>query len=155
MIEKAELSEQVGFTLIEMMVTLLVIAVLLVIGVPSLKKMTINRHADKLAQELQIDIMYARNQALSSAKDITIEPNGQWNEGWLIKEGTALLRISNPRAKAGEIASSATVIEFNKFGRLTSGNTEIKVAVNDCTGNRIRTIKINALGQIVTKVDPC
>lgn len=148
-------ASQQGFTLVEMIVTITIIMLMMLLGVPSLQTMATNRHADKLAQVLQIDIMFARNQALSLAKDVVIEPNNAWDEGWLIKEGANVLRTSNPSAKAGEIESEATTIEFNKFGRLTSGNAEIKVEVENCTGQRVRTVRVNALGQVVTRVDPC
>ena len=160
---------QAGFTLLELMVTLSIAAILAAIAVPAMQSITINRHADKLANELQIDIMYARNQALSLSQEVTIKPlTGGWDTGWIITQNGNTIRqkgsTSAPMAKkTGEITSTFTAAKplvFDKKGKVsnpsssaTAGSFDINVA--KCTGNRKRTLQLNYIGQLQTTNKPC
>ena len=151
---------QAGFTLLELMVTLSIAAILAAIAVPTLQTITINRHADGLANDLQIDLMYARNQALSFSKEVTIEPlSSGWAAGWTIKQDGDVIRqkgsTSNPIAKTGEITSAASKISFDKHGRHAGSTTSITIKVAKCTGNRVRTITLNPIGQLQTTSSSC
>lgn len=154
---------QAGFTLLELMVTLSIAAILAAIAVPTLQTITINRHADGLANDLQIDLMYARNQALSLSKEVTIEPlSSGWSAGWTIKQDGVVIRqkgstssTSTHIAKTGEITSAASKISFDKHGRHAGSTTSITIKVAKCTGNRVRTITLNPIGQLQTTSSSC
>lgn len=163
------LKAQQGFTLLELMVTLTIAGILAAIAVPTMQSITINRHADRLANELQLDIMYARNHALSLNKNVTIKPlSGGWDTGWVVAQGTDVIRqkgsASAPMAKkAGEITSTFTTaapLIFDRNGRVNNpsnstnaGSFSINVA--DCTGDRKRTLQLNYIGQLQTINSPC
>lgn len=150
-----------GVTLIELMVVIAVAAVLLTVAVPSMQTFTVNRTADRLTQELQLDLAYARNQAITLSQEVIIEPNNNWSTGWRIRQGLLTIRekgsANNPMADAGIIVATYTAaapLRFDAQGRANAQGS-FTIDVPDCTGNRERTISINFIGQMVTQEGAC
>ena len=156
-----------GVTLVELMVVVAVAAVLAMAAIPSMQTFTLNRQADRLTQELQLDLMYARNQAITQAQAVTVFPQSDgWHSGWRISQNSQIIREkgsnSSPIADSGVVTStftSAAPLTFDNQGRVVSNGTTtigtFTIDVPDCTGNRKRTITINFIGQIVTVESPC
>lgn len=87
--------EQSGFTLYELLITLLVIGVVLAIGVPNLSDFTRNSRVTGTANDLHGSIMLGRSEAARSKENITIcasaDPAGaaacdgaSFDEGWIV-----------------------------------------------------------------------
>lgn len=148
-----------GVTLVELLTVISIVGVLSAVAVPAFKSMTLNGHADRLSQELQLDITFARNAALSSAKTVKMTPKTSWYKGWEIKEGATMLREKGKDkdlAANGEISSSITELQFDNQGRAKlTGGSKISIAVAGCTGNRKREIHINSIGQIIVVNQSC
>ncbi|WP_028767530.1 GspH/FimT family pseudopilin [Shewanella fidelis] len=66
--------KQSGFTLVELMVTIAVAAILLTVGMPSLTSMYDGYRAESNIRSIQQAIQFARNHALSYGTRITICP---------------------------------------------------------------------------------
>lgn len=162
-------NRQKGVTLLELMIVLAIVAVLLSAGVPSLQSFTVNRQADRLAAELQQDLSYARNMAVTQAAEVRVTPQNTWSTGWVIRQNWDVIRqkgsIANPMAPAGVVTSTFTAaapLVFDRQGRVIRdpGNPaslvgSFTIDVPDCTGNRERNININFIGQIVTVESLC
>ena len=88
--------KQHGFTLYELLITLLVIGIVLVIGVPNLGDFTRNSRITATANELHSSFMVARSEAARAKSNITICASASplsaaadcdgasFNEGWII-----------------------------------------------------------------------
>ncbi len=156
-----------GVTLIELMVVLSVAALLFTVAAPSMQSFTLNRQADRLTQELQLDLSYARNHAISKATTVTVAPlNDNWSTGWTIQDGAVLLRqrgeVGRPIADNGVITSTFTQalpLTFDPQGRAVNAGVNnigtISIDVPGCVGPRERTISINFIGQIVIQEANC
>jgi type II secretion system protein H len=153
-----------GFTLIEVLVVLAIVAITLAIISPSARVISANKEADALKEELRLDLMFARNQAITAGTAVTISPiGGDWNIGWnVIDNSNNSIRVrggnSSPMAESGRITSTdfttATPVRFDQRGR-ASRNGEILVSVPECSGlNRFR-IQINQIGQVVILEEAC
>lgn len=74
-----------GFTVVELMVTLLIFGLLLGIGIPSLNKQIQKSRTYLATQSLLEAIQLARGTAVfQNARSILITINNQWEDGWIL-----------------------------------------------------------------------
>ncbi|MBP9216775.1 MAG: GspH/FimT family pseudopilin, partial [Agitococcus sp.] len=74
-----------GFTLIELMVTISVAAIIMAIAIPSMQLMQANARMASAANDLSSDLKRTRSDAISYRTNYTITPIGgtNWSNGWL------------------------------------------------------------------------
>ena len=80
-----------GFTMIELMVTLVVLGVLVGVGIPSFNTIMVNSRTSGLANDLTSAINLARSEAVKRAEQVTVVPQrrrhlhvlGAWSDGWI------------------------------------------------------------------------
>ncbi len=103
-----------GFTLVELMMTLLIAAVLLGIGVPGLASLMERNRLQSAADTLFTGLMLTRSEALKRNREVTLCKSStgtgctsaaQWHQGWLVYTDTdndsaadpnEILRVEGP-----------------------------------------------------------
>jgi type IV fimbrial biogenesis protein FimT len=75
-----------GFTLIELMVTIAVLAILLAVAVPNLVSFIVNTELRGAINTLQTDILNARTEAIKLQRTVQVRPiaGTDWRTGWKI-----------------------------------------------------------------------
>ncbi|WP_142805232.1 GspH/FimT family pseudopilin [Tepidiphilus sp. J10] len=81
----------VGFTLVELMVTIAVLAILLAIGIPSFATLIASNRLTSATNELVASLQTARTEALRRNVRVTVCPaaptatacSGAWRDGWM------------------------------------------------------------------------
>lgn len=73
-----------GFTLLELLTTLTVIAIMLGFGIPSLSRQTQANQVKTAANGLLEAMDIARSKAVSTNKRVTLKKLDEWNNGWEI-----------------------------------------------------------------------
>lgn len=160
-----------GFTLIELMVTILVAAILTTIAAPSFREYQRNSELTSLTNTLLAAVNSARGEAMKYSAYAMIVPSegADWNAGWRVfvdknmdkkykKEDDVLLleQAAPPSyisiAGTGSAAGSSPSIIFNASGYAgvgsTFSNVTINIKRNDVTGPRYtRRLKISKSGR--------
>lgn len=136
-------NRQNGFTLIELMITLVIAAVLVGIAVPSFQTFIKRNQADTLQSRVASAVATARTEAASRntfvsmcASDDGTACGGSWNNGWIIYE--------NPDNNATKHANEIAIEVFDYEGAST-----FSMVQGQNTGNNLSQITFNQQGFLV------
>lgn len=146
-----------GFTLIELMVTIVVLAVIVMLAAPSFQGLLESQRMRSAAYDLMADLTLARSEALKRgqlASPVTLTADsGGWVAGWKLTAGTDTLSTRN-RAGAGisitasdAPESAITTITFDLNGRVSSTNATVKFNLVDSTGTKHRCVLLDTTGR--------
>ena len=165
-----------GFTMVELMITLAVAAIMLALSVPSLKRITHNNLLVTSSNDLSASLSHARAEALKARRNVRICPtsnntscstSSQWADGWLMfvdLDGNSLPQASElielGAALDGRVSLTASTafqqwIQFRPSGAAigSAGNSG---SFSVCSGDYpeiSRLVGISAVGRVTTKKD--
>lgn len=154
-----------GFTLIEMMTTITVMAVLMMVAVPAFDGVRLSTRLNSYATSLVAASQLARSEAIKRNATVTLCPSadgstcatgataGKWEAGWIILSGSTVIR-AQPAAAAGYQlhGDSTSPLSYEATG-LGVNQTSITVCrATPTIGSQERVVKISATGRTsVTK----
>ncbi|PUA27960.1 MAG: hypothetical protein B0W54_15740 [Cellvibrio sp. 79] len=135
-----------GFTVVELMITLIIGAVLLAMAIPNFTSMVHSSRAQSMADDFAAALNFTRTESLKLATRVTIcassdgkSCTGEWNEGWIIFQDYAATD------------NDAPVIEKNGIKNLlkTTGKSKINSAITVKAGGNNQTfIRFSRLGAL-------
>lgn len=114
-----------GFTLIELMVVLTVLAVFAAIGLPSFRDLVASQKVKDAASTLQTALLLTRSEALKRNTSIALTPvvANQWNAGWRITNPADGSVLSNYGAVSTVTISGPSSVTFQPSGRASVSST--------------------------------
>ncbi|WP_341303802.1 GspH/FimT family pseudopilin [Pseudomonas sp. TMP25] len=148
-----------GFTLIEMMVAIAIIAILASVGIPAFQNMTLNNRITTTTNGLLGVLQLARSEAVTKRRDITVCPSTDqatctagtaWREGVVVLEGANILRALPATSGSVEIISAITQLTYQTTGRLSSADPQFSIQDDRGVGSTSREICINLVGQVTS-----
>ncbi|HEX7060838.1 MAG TPA: GspH/FimT family pseudopilin [Woeseiaceae bacterium] len=155
-----------GFTLLELIVTLAVAAIILSFGVPGFMGFVQNSRATTHTNDLVTALNLARSEATRRGSAVTVcsTTNGascngstDWSTGWVVRDAAGnVLRVWAERSGgANVVTGGVNSLSFGSRGALTGSATTFDIKVPDCTGKHARRVSVNAAGRIAVALLSC
>lgn len=128
-----------GFTAIELMVTIAILAVLTALAAPSFNPIIERYRTRQAAEDLQGTLYFARSEAIKRGGGITITANdGGWGNGWTVNASSVTDPLQNaaaPSRVAITTVGGDTTITADRWGVLTSsGATQFHMQITPQNG---------------------
>jgi type IV fimbrial biogenesis protein FimT len=166
-----------GFTLIELMVTIAIVAIMLTIAAPSMTGVLKKNRIESYQEDLLRDVGYARQEAVTrnipvavckSADGATCTTGNDWEQGWIIfvdnpgttagsvDGGDEILRVHGAVAGGDRLEGSEHYLQFDGRGwlQLSSGNTDVTLTACSDDDEYIRGMLILSSGRaLASRVD--
>jgi len=144
-----------GFTLIELMMTLVVLAVLVALAVPSFRDASLSSRLAGYANDLVASAQLARSEAIKRNDEVTMcassggaacEEVG-WEEGWIVLADSGVIERHSallPEFRVTQAGGTAEVV----FTPVVAGMapTSFTVCRADPVGSQERVVSISAVG---------
>ncbi len=170
-----------GFTLVELMVTVAIVAILLAVALPSFEGSMRSNRVATASNELIASIALARSEAIRSPRGAAIctttdgeQCDGDWNDGWMVwidAEGDGVetgaddrvVRYTQARNKVEVVADvavdpeEATTIRFDRRGRTIGSLRSLTIEPDECPeGNPLRRVlTVSTTGQTHIVQEAC
>jgi type IV fimbrial biogenesis protein FimT len=136
-----------GFTMVELLVTLAIGAILATVAVPSFSGLIASQRAKAAASELFASFLTARSDAIMRNANVTVSPlAGGWSQGWQILdpannvlESHGALNVTIPQTGG---------VTFRPSGRVTAGSTSMFVITTTSgSSTNYQCISLNLSGR--------
>lgn len=154
-----------GFTLIELMITIAIAAILLAIGIPSFRTMILQNRLSGNVNEFIAANMFARSEAIKLGQGVTLCPAvnaesgsnacvdpGDWSTGWLVTTTDPVTAIQTVLARQAALPSETSVtpaasaaITYTGMGQLKTTATSTLTFSN--TSGCTRTVTVSPSGR--------
>lgn len=170
-----------GYTLVELMIALSVVAILTAAAAPSMADLIRRNRIASLNNELVASLQYARAEALQRGRQVSVcsssdlatcNGGADWSAGWLVVVDSAnsgapaiveLLRVAEG-VSPGATATASTGDGYFRFGPTgavgwagTGGAAErsVRIAAPNCREAEGRLVSISRIGRLRSEAVPC
>ncbi len=154
------LKNTAGFTLIELIITMVVLAIAATVAFPSFSSLIGENRLTTGTNVLVSSIRFARAEAIKRGTNVTFSTDGDLASGWCVHTGDAANDCANDQIRGFDdpgnltYTASANDLVFDRRGFLVPQATQtFTVTRSDCTaGDRLLTVTVSPVGR--TEIDP-
>ena len=139
-----------GFTLIEAMVVVALVAILAALAAPSFSTTIANQRVSSASQELQTLLQFARAEAVYKRTESSVTATGQT---WAAKVGTQVLRETVLPDAVSVVPGSAggVVFEVSGAARPASGSPPYTLMLSAAQASRAQCLSVTRTGLVRQK----
>lgn len=140
-----------GFTMMELMIVVAIVAMLAAIAAPSFRETLANSRVKTVATDIHLSLMRARSEAIKRNADVTVAAiGGDWTAGWTVSGGIETHGAVSGSSVAIDGEDSVT---YRSSGRTSAGAVAISVTSSDTSTARCVTVALS--GQPIVRNSPC
>lgn len=149
-------SSHTGFTLVELMVTIAIVAIIATLAAPSFTELSANQRVKAAASNLFISILRARSEAITRDTTITLAPiGGNWATGWTMQNPAYPdLNIERQDLRGNITITGPASLRYRNSGRLADTSIPGFTISASGTSNQ-RCVTVSLSGQPLNKSGAC
>ena len=155
-----------GFTLVELLVTLVVVSILLSVGVPSFSSMITNNAVNADRDTLFNSLIYARTEAIKRGETISIckssnlttcDASVEWGDGWIVFEdtngngalsGETILRVQEALKRNISVSfDGGNFVTFDGLGKASATSGTFSFSHSSGNADYDRAVTLSATGR--------
>ncbi|HMB38998.1 MAG TPA: GspH/FimT family pseudopilin [Wenzhouxiangellaceae bacterium] len=158
---------QAGFTMMELLIGIAVLAILTTLAVPSFTQFIANNRLASEANEMVASFQFARSEALKRGVQVQVCSSGDgatcggnWNQGWIAVADPGpdeeVLRVWSPSDTAFQFTPASSTVGFQPNGFSTAAaEQQIEMMLSGCTSDSARRILVEGTGRVASQRVDC
>ena len=146
-----------GFTIIELMMVMVVLAVILSLAAPSFSDIVRDQRVKTATFDVYASLVFARSEAIKRNANIDIIPTAvsDWAGGWRVETGGTVLKRQDAHQGlniSGPGGVNIATLTYQGDGRLSAAPTFV-VSSSDSTSITARCVRVDLSGRPNVKAD--
>jgi type IV fimbrial biogenesis protein FimT len=143
-----------GFTIIELMLTLVVVGVLLAIGMPSMANLVTSQRVKTAASDLHVSLTLARSEAIKRNATVQVEPvdTSNWAKGWSVKAAGTTLSTQDAYSNLTFTGPAASV-SYVGTGRMSGAAVSFVIRATSSSTVPLRCVQVEPSGRPSVRID--
>ena len=145
-----------GFTIVELMIVVLILAILTALAVPSMRDMIRNQRVKTASFDVFAGLILARSEAIKRNISITLTPSGgSWTQGWTATDanGQTVARQDPFDSTITVVGPGGTVV-FSGVGR-ANAIASFTISSTTIPAANYRCVKLDMSGRPVSSMGAC
>ena len=145
-----------GFTLIELMIGIIIVAILASIAVPSITKLVSTVRAKGTSSDLFSSILRARSEAIRLNASVVMTPvtAGRWDSGWSLTHAGSTTALETHDAIVQTIITGPNTLTYMSNGRV-QGTTAPAFTITTENASSERCVAVDLSGRPYQKSTAC
>ncbi|MFV5444113.1 MULTISPECIES: pilus assembly FimT family protein [Acinetobacter] len=148
---------QEGFTLVELMVTIIVMTIIAMMAAPSMSNLLESKRLDENQRDLINTLSESKSQAILGRQDVTINLNSTASNtstsfNWKAAANNAL-ELKNIAANGTQSSLTATTLTFNANGVVSNITQDTLLSICNSKINTKKILILTKLGTLIFKAE--
>ncbi|UCE32509.1 MAG: GspH/FimT family pseudopilin [Burkholderiales bacterium] len=145
-----------GFTLVEMLITMAIFAILTATALPSLKDFVANQRVRSVATDLHTSLLRARSEAIKRNGNVVVRPRGgSWTNGWEVIDPNEPARPIDVKSDVKSVGFVAAPLAYRSSGRLAATGTQSIEVYSTVSTEARRCVRTTLSGRPYVEMGGC